>query len=198
MSDSIIAYANFATGLAELAMVVLILWESRALGRNRPKLLWGLCAFFAIDAVIPITRSELLWHRTEHFGIATTLDIAVLAILVIVIANARKLTHAAMATVSLARFRADEYDRARHDYTQVVRHRVMNPVTVILGAAETLRCGAIKNDELAQSLLAAIIESAQVIQDEALVPERRDHLERDLDAMPHLKDGVVIAHRPVA
>jgi signal transduction histidine kinase len=176
--------ANLVAGLVELSVVGLILWESRELGVKRPPLIWGLCIFFAIDALIPITRSELLWRQTEHFAIATALDIASLVVLMLVLANARHLTRAALATVNLAEYRAAEYERARRDYTQVVRHRVMNPVTVILGAADTLRAGALANKELTERLLVAIEDSARAIQNETLVPERRDDLERGLDALP--------------
>lgn len=185
----IIAVTNIGIVVLELLLVGLMLRETWRLGRARPPVIWGLVAFFTIDGMVALNRSELFWARSERLANATALDLLALFVLVFVVVQARGIARTAAATLDLARFRAQEYDRARRDYTQVVRHRMMNPLTVIDGAARTLQAGESLDAATRDSLLQAIRESAQVLKDTTLEPERRDELERELQAVPRERDG---------
>jgi signal transduction histidine kinase len=79
--------------------------------------------------------------------------------------------------------RAVEYERAQHHYTQVVRHRVMNPISVIEGTLQTLRDDAIMNPMLRRELCDAALRATDEIAQVSLTPERIDDVERDLDAI---------------
>lgn len=168
----------------ETFFIILLLRETRLIGRKIPPVMWALAGFFAIDALVALNRSELVWSRSESFVYATTFDIAALLMLGVVFLNARNLARAAISSVDLARYRAAEYERARRDYRQIVRHRIMNPLAVVDGAARTLQAEHSLDSDTREQLLQAIIDSAQVLKDVTLEPERRDELERDLDALP--------------
>lgn len=189
---TVIEAINLAIGVIEIMLVGLILRGSWSIRREIPAFVWAICAFFTIDALVAINRSELMWERSETFILATMLDLISLVVLAYIFFNAKRIANVIISVSDQARYRKLEYERARREYTQVVRHRIMNPVTVILGATETLRAGALDDKELTERLLLAIDEAAQVIRDETLTPERRDELERDLDALPHVDESQVV------
>jgi hypothetical protein len=177
---------NLITGILELSVAGLVLRESARLGLGRPALVWGLAAFFVVDSLVAINRSEAFWSRSDELVKATTLDVLAFAVLLIIVVNARGLAHAAVAVVDLATYRAAEYERARCDYRQIVRHRMMNPLTVIDGAARTLDAENSLDAATRRELIRAIIESAAVLKELSLEPEQRDALEHDLDAVPRI------------
>jgi signal transduction histidine kinase len=175
---------NAITGVVELAIVVALVVEARKVGRGVPPIVWGLVAFFIIDALVAGNRSELFWERSDTFIIATALDVIALSILLVVFLNARHLARAAISTIDLAAYRAEEYERARLDYHQIVRHRMMNPLTVIEGAAQTLKSGASDSPEIRDQLCEVITNMTRELHEMTLEPERRDVLERGLQAVP--------------
>jgi signal transduction histidine kinase len=182
----LVGAVNIVVAVIELLIVALIIREGRKFGTGRPPMLLAIAAFFIADALVAVNRSEIFWDVSGKFYKATVLDVLALTALVFVFVHIRSLTRAAAATLDLAEYKAVEYERARLDYTQVVRHRVMNPITVIIGAGETLKAGAISDPQLASRLLDAIIESARTIESETLAPERRNELERELDPVPRM------------
>jgi signal transduction histidine kinase len=175
---------NLIIGLIEIVLVISIVLEARRLNHVRSAMVWGFIGFFAIDALVAINRSEVLWQRSESFAKATVLDALALVVLVAVLVQSRTIVRGAAATVDLARLRAADYERARRDYTQVVRHRMMNPLTVIEGAARTLEAETKLDPGLRRDLLKTIIDSALVLKETTLEPEKRDSLERGLTAVP--------------
>jgi signal transduction histidine kinase len=185
---SLVGAVNIVVAVIELLIVALIIREGRTFGRGAPPVLWAIAAFFVADALVAVNRSEIFWDVSGRFYKATILDVIALSALVFIFIHIRSLTRAAVATLDLAEYKAVEYERARRDYTQVVRHRVMNPVTVIIGAGETLRAGAIDDPELSIRLIGAIVDSARAIENETLAPERRDDLERELDPVPRIEE----------
>lgn len=175
---------NLIIGTVEMALTATIAHEAWRLRQLRSVAIWGFIGFFAIDALVAINRTELLWKRAEQLTIATVLDLLALIVLVSVFTLGRKLVRGAVATVDLARYRVYEYERARRDYTQIVRHRMMNPLTVIEGAARTLEAETTLEPELRRKLLSTIVECAVALRETTLEPEQRNGLERDLDAVP--------------
>jgi len=82
-----------------------------------------------------------------------------------------------------------EYLRARHDYSQLVRHRLMNPLTVIRGNAQTLRDLKTIDPVLHDQLCDLIIESTQLMEQISLTPESNSEAEENLHAVPHVDDA---------
>ncbi|MCW2925229.1 MAG: hypothetical protein JWM98_2633 [Thermoleophilia bacterium] len=80
---------------------------------------------------------------------------------------------------------SDEYQRALHHYQQLMRHRIANPLHVIVGMAETL----LREDDLAPGtqrlMLQAIADQGHLLERLTLFePEQQDTVERDLHAKP--------------
>lgn len=80
-----------------------------------------------------------------------------------------------------------EYRRARHDYTQLVRHRLMNPLTIIKGAALTL----VEDPSLespARDLIRSIVTAAERIEHLSLDPNIEHPSESELEPYPQLDE----------
>lgn len=88
-------------------------------------------------------------------------------------AEAEALVAAATRQVALARYDSGEYHRALADYTNLVRHRVANPLTVIQGMARTLLELPDIEPEVRRDMLVAIDEAAERLARETIF--RPDH-----------------------
>lgn len=188
MPDSFVHTINVVVAFIEFVIVVLMVHEARRLRGGKSSVILGLGVFFLIDALITLNRSEVIWHRSESFIFATGLDVLALLVLVVVFLNARRIAEAAVAIVDMAGYRAREYERARRDYTQVVRHRILNPVTIIRGAAVTLDANDSLDAATRHELLRAIIDSSKVIENVSLEPERLGFEEHGLEATPRIEE----------
>jgi len=110
----------------------------------------------------------------------------------IVCVQVRRRQRIAVLVVEDARRSASEYDRARHDYEQLIRHRIANPLAVVQGVALTLQ----DHPDLPAATRSALVESLVAAADDlvemSLDPAHRSPAERDLHAEPRL------APRPAA
>lgn len=113
------------------------------------------------------------------------LDVLLVGTLLLVITTFEPILRGIGAREDAARYRATEYERARRHYVQVVRHRLLNPVTVIKGSALTLHDADRVDEATRRKLVDAITAACDELENISLVPERRDDLERDLNAVPH-------------
>lgn len=85
-----------------------------------------------------------------------------------------------------AREAQGEYDRARHDYQQLVRHRIANPLAAVIGGLETL--AAIDLDPRCREvLLRSTLEQAQRLGSIMLDPSRLGDEEHDLRPVPRIR-----------
>lgn len=66
-------------------------------------------------------------------------DVCVIAVLLVLVRHARRLVRASLATVNEATLRLAEYERARRDHSVAVHSKVAGPLSVISGAAQSLR-----------------------------------------------------------
>lgn len=91
---------------------------------------------------------------------------------------------AAAEQLAKAQANSDEYERALYHYTQLVRHRMANPLQVICGALQTLleRPGMEDSDRV--ELLEAAHEQAKVLSRICLEPEVLADVERGLEPRP--------------
>ena len=87
-----------------------------------------------------------------------------------------------------ARLRSAEYQRALHDYRQVMRHRIANPLQVISGTATTMIDHPDLDSPTRRTMLESILRAASDLQRSTLFDAvRASDVERDLDPQP--RDG---------
>lgn len=120
--------------------------------------------------------------------VVTAIELMLVVALVWILATLEPVVRGLVAREDAARLRAEEYDRARRHYTQVVRHRMMNPLTTIKGGAQTLLVDRAIDPVTQARILDAMIAACDELEHVSLEPERRDELEHDLDAVPNV-DG---------
>lgn len=87
--------------------------------------------------------------------------------------------------IDLAAHDCNEYHRALHHYTQLVRHRIANPLQIIGGMAATLLVRTDLNPDTRGGMLAAIVDQARVLERVSLCdPELQGSEERELRPKP--------------
>ncbi len=173
--------------LNALAAVYLVVRGRRWLGRAATPML-ALGGYFTLRSLSRIADAV---GQRGHSQMATEvlLDLLLAVALLLVMLTFEPIARGIAAREDAARYRAAEYERARRHYEQVVRHRLFNPLTVIRGAAVTLRDERVADEQVRERLLQAIVDASDEIEDVSLVPERRDELERGLDAIPRVDEG---------
>lgn len=177
---------NICVGLLELAIAGFLVMETRRVVRPIPTIVWGLSVFFTIDAMVSLNRAGV-FPVGDPVLRGTLFDTLGLVVLVTVMAGAKHIVQMAVARVDEADLRESEYRRARADYEQIVRHRLMNPLTTIRGSAQTLQLAGVAEDARKQ-LLDAIVEASEQLERVTLDPEQLDTVETssDLDPTPNL------------
>jgi len=147
----------------------------------------ALGTFFTLRALSRLAdpHGVELWSSQPLLAALDALSIIALGV---VLLSLGPIVRAMAANDDAARWSAAEYARAQRHYTQVVRHRLINPVTAIKGSALTLRDVPTLDDAARLQLLDAILEGCDQLEAVSLVPERRDDVERDLDAVPRIPE----------
>lgn len=180
--DTALETTNFIAAALNVVVALLILLELRRVKVGASALLVTLVLFFVARTAERVTEPEFPGAYSQAVDLAV--DLLLIGLLLVLIVYARKPFRALLSEVERARKEKAEYARARRAYEQIVRHRMMNPLMVIRGAAETLAAGAAETPAQRDALLQAIIESTGVIENVALSPERRGPEERELNALP--------------
>jgi hypothetical protein len=85
-----------------------------------------------------------------------------------------------------------EYRRAVWHYTQLMKHRISNPLQTIIGMADTLRDMPDLEQSRRQAMIEAIGQQARVLRDASLEPRVVAETERVLRPQP--SDAAVHAH----
>lgn len=173
-------------GLLNGTVAAIILLRGRSSGRMAIPLM-VLASFFTIRAFARMSAAfDVDDSSVVSVGVGQALDVLLVAALVGILVTIERVMRGVAAVEDAARYRKEEYERANRHYTQVVRHRMMNPIAAIRGAALTLRDRPEITDPTRGQLLDAIIDGCGELEQVSLVPERRDELERDLDAVPRI------------
>ncbi len=172
---------NLVTGLATLAIAVLVVREIVRFRLGFPRVAVLLIVFFFALVLDRAAAPDPLFGYSRALDAAT--DVLVFLLLAALVLRARVLALGLLSTMDEARLRAEEYERARHDYSQLVQHRLANPLTAIYGAASTLQRSDL-DESVRVQLVATILEGAERIEQLGLGPERQGSEERDLDAVP--------------
>ena len=181
-ASAYVDYLSLGIAVAQFALAALVVAEGMRV-RRFPALLLVLALYFVLRGAARLNDPDpFLGHRP---ALATAFDALALVILVILLANARRLARAAAATADEAAFRAAEYERARRDYARLVQHRLLNPLMIIRGAAETLKAG--REEGRRGELLDAVIEATDRIERETLDPSPRSSEEEDLAPRPRVR-----------
>lgn len=90
----------------------------------------------------------------------------------------------AAALLADARDDSAEYQRAIYHYTQLVRHRMANPIQIIQGAANAMLDLPDMDQDKRHALTVAIQQQAQVLENVCLQPVVKDDAERGLEPRP--------------
>jgi signal transduction histidine kinase len=168
-------------------VAVVIVVRGRSHARRLAVALLALAGFFALRAISRLTSAlGIDDSRLANIHVGQLLDVLLVAALVAILMTIERVLHGVAAIEDSARLREVEYERATRHYTQVVRHRMMNPLASIRGSAITLRDTPGIDETRRGQLLDAIVDATDELEEISLVPERRDELERDLDAIPHV------------
>ena len=86
--------------------------------------------------------------------------------------------------LAAARSDSAEYQRALYHYTQLVRHRMVNPLQAICGLIQTLDEHPDLPRERRVEMVAAIRDQARVLERVSLAPDNLDAAERELHPKP--------------
>jgi signal transduction histidine kinase len=172
--DTALVITGLAAAVLNLAVAVFIAIEANRRRMGFARLVLVLVLFFVARAVERLTEPEAPWGYSDALDLV--IDVALIILLVALVINARQFV--------LASRSADEYTRAMHHYEQVVRHRMMNPLTAIRGGAQTLLADERLERDVQQSVLTTILEASKTLEEISLRPERRGSEEHELDALP--------------
>lgn len=146
-----------SSALASFLLATVLVRQALRLGLSEaPRTVLALACFLILSGA-----SWLIEPRLGHQShVVQILNLAMTAALVLLVLRARVIVMAMIA----ARRRADqghlEYTRALRDYERLMAHRIANPLSVISGAAETLRIVEPSSQEHEQ-LLDLIVEATK-------------------------------------
>jgi signal transduction histidine kinase len=173
---------NYFAAALNIAVAALLFGELRRRRLGWPPIAIIFILFFTGRALERLTEPEAAGAYSP--GVDVAVDVGLMFLLVLIIIGGRSLADAALATLELARYRVEEYTRARRHYAQLVRHRIANPLTVIAGAAQTLAAGADKDPSLRRQLVQVIVDSANTLKNISLDPEQLGPEEQELHPTP--------------
>ncbi len=183
MRSLLLDYADLLLAALNAGIVVVIVVQLRQLGIRIVGPAAALLVFFSLRAAGRLVDAPQL-PPAPNSTLSQVIDALSILAAIYLLTQTRRLVNAFRYEQDHARLRADEYARARHHYTQVVRHRMFNPLTVITGTLQTLRDGPQLDATTRAQLCDAALAAAHELEEVSLEPERRDTLERGLDAIP--------------
>ena len=179
-------WVNLVAGATQIVIAIAVAVELVRLRRGFPTIALLLIAFFLLDGVVALNRPDpVLGYSPDLDAVLIAIDLAILLGLLVYV---RRLVRGALHTVDEAKLRAREYERARRDYTSLLRHRIANPLMTIEGAARTLRARR-GDQEKQEQLLETIIEASQNLEKISLEPRPRGAEELDLEPVPRIGNG---------
>lgn len=187
MSGSVLDYADLTLAALYAAVVVVLGVQLRRVHLRPSGPTAALLAFFALRAVARVNDAPQL-HSESITTVNRVVDVLSIVLVVYLLTLTRRVVAAFRFQQDAAQSRADEYERALAHYTQVVRHRTMNPITIISGTLLTLRDGPQLDAQMRIELCDAALAAAHELHEVILEPERRDALEHELEARPRLDD----------
>ena len=175
--------ADLLLAALDAIVVVALAIQLRRLGIRVSGPAGALLVFFTLRVAANLVDAPQI-PPAPNSDLDQVIDALSIAALLYLLTQTRRLVESFRVEQDHARLRATEYERARRHYTQVVRHRVLNPLTIITGTLQTLRDGPTLDASTRTGLCDAALAASHEIEGLTLDPARRDELEHDLDAIP--------------
>ncbi len=173
-----------AIGSLEILLVGTVLRRFWRFRRGFPWLV-ALAMFFLLRGVDRIVVSFAAEPPPE-FGLA--LDVVLLTVLVLLLLTIERVIAGLQLAEDAAQYREREYGRALRDYRRLVRHRLANPLTAIVGSARALRELTMDKPAMREELLEVLEHEAERLEkisldpaDELRAEERALHPEPKLE-----------------
>jgi signal transduction histidine kinase len=173
-------YLSVFVGLLELVLTIVVVSQIARFARTFPWLV-ALVVFFALRGVDRIVTGAGI-DVASSFALAS--DALVAAVLALLILQLPETVRRLSAAEHSARWREQEYARALRDYRVLIRHRLANPLTAILGSVTTLQEFDDLDHRARASLLDTIQREARAIEHLALDPQTLAPEERGLSPAP--------------
>lgn len=171
------------SAVASLLLSATLLVQAWRIGvRKAPRTLLVLVIFLAVSGVAWIV-GPYIGHASH---LVQSLNVVMTGALVLLVLRARGIVSALVDARRRASRRGEEYDRALHDYEQLMAHRISNPLTVISGAAHTLLCLDLPR-RTRQDLLSEIMHAAARLERTSARPAVESMEERELVPAPRLR-----------
>jgi signal transduction histidine kinase len=136
------AEIDLILGFAETLLALVALLHLGRFGRSFPWLA-ALVIFFIVRGVDRIYVGAL---GHEPFIAPVLTDAFLIAVVVLLLLGMRRTVLALRRSIDDAEWRKSEYERALGDYRALVRHRLANPLTVVLAGVEMLRHAGARSD----------------------------------------------------
>lgn len=173
---------ELSLALLYLGLVAIIARRTRRIARAFPWLL-VLMAFFVLRSAeglfvvagIPMSVMPMAVHAAS------------VLLLVLLLVGSAQLVEALQSSHERSTHAAREYERALYHYTQLMRHRLANPLTAIHGGIATLQELELDATTRRQILDAMELKTRELEQ-VALHPELLSSEERELDPLPRLSE----------
>jgi signal transduction histidine kinase len=126
---------DLVIGALEFGLALIVLGHVWRFRRGFPWLI-ALIAFFLLRGADRVSIGMRVNESTE---LGYLLDALELAALILLVLGIERIARALERALDRAIAREHEYDRAIRDYRRLVRHRIANPLTAILGGVRTLQ-----------------------------------------------------------
>jgi signal transduction histidine kinase len=179
------AEVNLLLGLAEVFFSLIVLFYLGRFARSFPWLA-VLGVFFLVRGMDRIYVGAL---GREPVIAPIVTDGLLIAVVVLLLLGTRRTLWALRQSLDDAEWRQREYERALRDYRALVRHRIANPLTVVLAGVDLLRRRPPDSPEIESKLLEEVHASARHLEHVSLDPWPVSEEERQLAAQPRLPVG---------
>jgi signal transduction histidine kinase len=173
---------NLILGCAETLLALVVLFRLGRFGRSFPWLA-ALVAFFVVRGIDRIYTGAL--GREPPVAPVIT-DAVLLAVVVLLLIGMQRTVFALRRSIDDADWRKSEYERALLDYRSLVRHRLANPLTVVLAGVAMLRRSAAARPEQEQLILEDVNLAARRLEQVSIDVEPLSEEEEPLDPTPRL------------
>jgi signal transduction histidine kinase len=183
MRSLLLDYTDLLLAALNAGIAIVVALQLRQVGIRLAGPAGALLLYFTLRAAGRVVDAPQL-PPTPNSTLSQVIDALSILAALYLLTQTRRLVNAFRYEQDHARLRVEEYERARRHYTQVVRHRMLNPLTVITGTLQTLRDGPTLESDTRIALCDSALAAADELESVSLHPERRDALEHDLDAIP--------------
>jgi signal transduction histidine kinase len=171
---------NLILGLAEILLALVVLARLGRLGRSFPWLV-ALAIFFIARGIDRVYVGAL---GREPVIAPVIVDAVLLAVVALLLVGMQRTVLALRRSIDDADWQKSEYERALRDYRSLVRHRLANPLTVVLAGVEMLRHSAAPRSDYERAILEDVYLGVRRLKQISIDPEPLSDEEKQLDGTP--------------